>query len=100
MFLINPKYVTVIWLFKMENLRGSILNVLVYRTVLAWQSGVQPHLKVHQLYEIAICTNSQAGNEKWQLMSKFVQFTSVHISKPKFLWQLKQHEVRLKLLPS
>ena len=36
------------------------------------------NLKVHQLHEFAICTSSQGGNERWQMMSKLVQFTGVH----------------------
>ena len=30
------------------------------------------------MHEFEICTSSQDGNERWQLILKFVQFTSVH----------------------
>ena len=50
MFLINLKYVTVTWLFKMTKCR----------------------------HEIVIYTSSQGPNERWQLMSKLVQFTGAH----------------------
>ena len=37
------------------------------------------NLKDHQLHEFATYTSSHGGNnERWQLMSKLVQFTSVH----------------------
>ena len=51
------------------------------RTLLAWQPGVYTwNLKVRKLHEFAICTSSQGGSERWQSMSKFVQFTVVHFS--------------------
>ena len=60
---------------------------------------IQINLKIHQLYESVIYTSSQSGIERWQLMSKLVQFTSAFSwFNPKFLWQLKQHEVRFKCL--
>ena len=36
------------------------------------------NLKVHQRHEFVICTSSEGGNERWQLMSKLAQFTGVH----------------------
>ena len=57
------------------------------------------NLKAHQLHEFAICTSSQGGNERWELISKLVQFTGVHFSdlNPNS-WQLKQYEIRFKCL--
>ena len=51
------------------------------------------------MHEFAICTGSQRGNERWELISKFVQFTGVHFPdlNPNS-WQLKQHEIRFKCL--
>ena len=67
-----------------------LFDSMVYRHI---------NLKIHQLYEFVIYTSSQSGKERWQLMSKLVQFTSAFSwSNPKFLWQLKQHEVRFKCL--
>ena len=36
------------------------------------------NLIVLKLHEFAICTSSQGANERWQVMSKLVQFTGVH----------------------
>ena len=57
-------------------------------------------LNVHQLVEFVISISSQGGDKKLQLMSKPVQFTGVHFPdlNSKFLWQLKQHEIRVKCL--
>ena len=35
-------------------------------------------MKVYQLHEFAICTNSQGGNKRLHLMLKLVQLTSMH----------------------
>ena len=35
-------------------------------------------MKVHQMREFTICTNSQGGHEKGHLMSKLHQVTGVH----------------------
>ena len=59
------------------------------------------NLKVHQLHEFAIFTSSQGGNERWQLISKFVQFTRVHFPdlNPNFYGSLKNVKLaRFKLL--
>ena len=74
------------------------------RTFLAWEPGgvaIYTHMKydvwVHQLHEFTIFTSSQDGNERWQLMSKFVQFTSVHFSdlNPNFHGNLKNIKLDL-----
>ena len=44
---------------------------IVWYTLTAW------NLKIHQLLEFVIYTSSQSGNQRWQLMSKLVQFTDV-----------------------
>ena len=61
-----------------QNLCGSILTVYVSRP--SYLYTTTSYLKVHQLHEFAICTNSQGGNKRQQLISKFVQFTGVHFS--------------------
>ena len=35
-------------------------------------------MKVHHLHEFVICTSSQGGNERSQLMLNLVQFTGLH----------------------
>ena len=65
------------------------VDLLLFDDSLHW------NLKVHQMHEFAIWTSSQGGNEKWQLMSKLVYWCSFSWSKPKYLWQFKQHELDL-----
>ena len=52
------------------------------RLFFAWQPGIHPHgtlqLNIQQLYEFVIYTSSQNRNERWQLISKLVQFTDAH----------------------
>ena len=56
-----------------QSLCESILTVPVCSLfILRW------NLKVHQLHEFAIYTRSQGGNERWQMMSKLIQFITVH----------------------
>ena len=55
------------------------------------------NIKVHQLHEFAICTSTQSGNERWELMSKLVQFTAVHFSDPNSNSYGKQSNMKLDL---
>ena len=67
-----------------------LLDSLVYTHI---------NLKIYLVHEFVTYTSSQSGSEKWQLVSNLVQFTCTFSwSNPKFLWQLEQHEVRLKCL--
>ena len=53
------------------------------------------------MHEFTICTSQQGGNERWQLISKVIQFTSVHFPdlNPSSYDNLpKQHEIIFKLL--
>ena len=83
-FLINLRNITVTWIFKMATFMWVIFNCLCVENfsclMIAYAWYVHPHevSKVHQLHEFAICISSQGGNERWQLMSKLVQFTDVH----------------------
>ena len=54
----------------------------------------------HQLHELAIYACSRGCNERWQLMSKLVQFTSVHFGDLNLnpYDNLKKHEVWFKYL--
>ena len=47
-----------------------LLHSLVYTYI---------NFKIHQKYEFVIYTSSQSGNERWQLMSKLVQFACAFI---------------------
>ena len=52
--------------------------VQTFSCLIAWYYTPTWNLKFQQLYESVIYTSSQSGNERWQLMSKLVQFTDVH----------------------
>ena len=78
-FLVNLKYMTVTWLFKMAKFIWVCFNcpcVGLFLLDSLWTPRL--NLKFHHLHEFGICTSSQGGNERWQFMSKFFQFTGVH----------------------
>ena len=62
-FFINLKCITVTWLFKMTKFMWAIFNSLCRPSCL-YLMCIQSHwdLKVHQLYEFAICTTWLGGN--------------------------------------
>ena len=74
------KYRAVMWLFKIEKfmcISFSCSCVQTFSYLIAWCT-LTWNPKVHQLHEFAICTSSQGGNERWQLISKFIQFNCVN----------------------
>ena len=51
-------------------------------------------VKIHQLYEFVVYTSSQSGNEVTiAVKTRSIYWCAFSWSKPKFLWQLKQHYV-------
>ena len=51
-------------------------------------------VKIHQLYEFVVYTSSQSGNEETiAVKTRSIYWWAFSWSKPKFLWQLKQHDV-------
>ena len=77
MLLINLKFITVGWLFKMAEFVWVNFNcppVCIPCLILI------AYAHEHQLHEFAIYTSSQDGNERWELIWKLVRFTGVHFS--------------------
>ena len=73
---------TVTWLFKMAKFMWVSFNCPLCVSLFLLDSLCTPtqNTKVSQLHEFGICTSSQGGNERWELMSKLIQYAGVHFS--------------------
>ena len=79
MFLINLKYITATWLFKVAKFMWVKIYSIPVCINFCLIASVYTHMGSEGPPTARYCNfHHLRGNESWQVMSKFVHFTSVH----------------------